>query len=130
MNITNKNIYIKKQPYSNKEYGSLKKNFFKQIECIGKENIISIDESAIYLNSKNNYGWAIKGSKCIIKEKNNKMYQRKYSLLIAISNKKIISYKLYKKNINGEQYLNFIKEIVNDHGNNYTLLTYGQCHYS
>jgi transposase len=41
---------------------------------------------------------------------------------MAISNKKIISYKLYEKNINGNKYLDFIKEIVNKYQNNYTLL--------
>lgn len=122
LEITNKKVYIKKQPYSNKKYDLMKKKFFKQIENINKDTIISIDETAIYLNSKNNYGWAIKGSKCIIKEKNKNIYQRKYSLLMAISNKKIISYNLYEKSVNGEQYLNFIKEIINNHGNDYTLL--------
>ena len=91
----------------------MKKNFFQQIKQIDKDKIISIDETAIYLNSKNNYGWAKKGSKCIIKEKNKKIYQKRYSLLMAISNKKIISYVIYEKSINGEQFLDFIKKIKN-----------------
>ena len=51
-------------------------------------------ETAVYMNTKNNYGWALKGNKCIIKERDNKIYKKKYSLLMAISNKKVIHYEL------------------------------------
>jgi hypothetical protein len=45
MKLTNKKVYIKKQPYSNKEYDLMKKKFFEQIKHIDKNNIISIDET-------------------------------------------------------------------------------------
>lgn len=122
INLTHKKVYLKKQPYSNKKYKIIKNIFFKQIKNIDKDEIYSIDETAVYLNSINNHGWAIKGQKCIIKDKNKQIYNKKYSLSMAISNKKVISYVLHEKSINGEKYLDFIKKIVDEHGNKNTLL--------
>jgi transposase len=120
--FTHKKVYIKKQPYANKDYEVMKENFYNKIANVGSDNIISIDETAIYLNCINNYGWAAKGCKCIIKDTNKSIYQNKYSLLMAISNKKIMLYIIYEKSINGEKYLNFIRDLVNEYGNKYTLL--------
>jgi transposase len=120
--LTYKKMYIKKQPFSDEDYKSMKDIFYKKIENIGKDNIISIDETAIYLNCKNRHGWAMKGCKCIMKEADKRIYQKKYSLLMAITNKEVILYVTHEKSINGEKYLDFIKDIVNDYGNKYTLL--------
>ena len=46
MNLTYKKIYIKKLPFSNKEYSIMKKNFFTKVNEINKNKIISIDETA------------------------------------------------------------------------------------
>jgi putative transposase len=122
LGVTHKKVYIKKQPFSIKEYITIKNNFYEKIDAIGEDKIISIDETAVYLNSKNDYGWALKGCKCIIREKNKRIYQKKFSLLMAISNKKIISYGIYEKSVNGKQYLHFIKNIIEEYKNEYTLL--------
>jgi transposase len=122
LNLTHKKVYIKKQPYSNKKYKSLVNKFYHQINELDQGKIISIDETAIFLNSKNNYGWAMKGCKCILKEKTKSIYKKKYSLLMAISNKQVIYYELHEKNINGKIYLNFIKYIIEKWGTEYTLL--------
>jgi transposase len=120
--LTNKKLYIKKQPYPNEDYEEMKEIFYNKINDIGKDAIISIDETAIYLNCKSRRGWALKGCKCIIKEKNRAIYQKTYSLLMAISNKEVMLYITYEKSINGDRYLCFIKDLVNRYGNEYTLL--------
>jgi transposase len=122
LELTYKKIYIKKQPFLDVDYESMKIIFYEQINAIKKDNIISIDETAIYLNCKNNYGWAQKGCKCIIKEKDKNIFQKKYSLLMAISNKEVMLYIIYEKSINGEKYINFIKELIEKYGKKYTLL--------
>ena len=43
-------------------------------------------------------------------------------ILFLQSKNKISGSKMYKNNINGEIYLNFIKKIINEYGNYYTLL--------
>lgn len=58
--LTNKKVYIKNQPYSHNDYESMKQNFYEKIKDIKKNKIMSIDETAIYLNCKNHYGWAKK----------------------------------------------------------------------
>jgi transposase len=86
-----------------------KQNIFKN-EILNEklDNIISIDESYFYYNETLNYGWSRKGEKCIIQ----KPFKRnKHSLLMAISNKKIIKYYITPKSINKEIYLDFLKKI-------------------
>lgn len=100
----------------------MKTIFYEQINKITKDNIISIDETAIYLNSKCTRGWAQKGCKCIIKERDNKIFQKKYSLLMAISNKQVMLYIIHENSINGQKYLDFIKELIKEYGKKYTLL--------
>ena len=41
---------------------------------------------------------------------------------MAISNKEIMLYAIYEKSVNGENYINFIKELIEKYGNGYTLL--------
>ena len=56
------------------------------------------------------YGWIKKGTSL------NKFVQVnpiKYSLLMAISNKKIVSYKIQNKNINFKSFKEFITELKN-----------------
>ena len=100
----------------------MKKNFFDEINDLDQNKIISINEIPIYLNSKNGYGLAIKGSKCVLILHGDLNDNTKYSLLMAISNNKVISYNIYENNVNGERYLDFIKNIINQYGNDYTLL--------
>ena len=40
---------------------------------ISDENIISLDEIAVYLNEKPTHGWSKKGTECIIKSKNKQI---------------------------------------------------------
>ena len=68
-------------------------------------NVISIDETYIYLNSKPNYGWSKKGTRIFNYQKSNPI---KYSIIMAISNKKIIGYQIYKSNINFHLFYNFL----------------------
>ena len=41
---------------------------------------------------------------------------------MAISNKQIMLYIIYEKNINGEKYIDFIKQLITIYGKEYTLL--------
>ena len=61
---------------------------------------MTIDESSLCVNDYKNRGYSLKG-------KSNK---KRYSLLMAISNKKVIDYQINDTNINSEVYLNFLKK--------------------
>jgi len=83
---------------------------YNKITEVGKNNIISIDEMAIYLNDLPTHGWAEKCKKYEIESKDN-VLQKRVSLIVAMSNKKIIKSKFYEQNISGDKYLKFIREI-------------------
>ncbi len=71
---------------------------------------------SICLNSKPYYGWSKIGKKCTTLNKNKIVDNKRYSLLMATSNKKIINYSIVKGAINSLKFTNFIKKI---HKNNY-----------
>jgi len=122
LNYTYKKVQIRNQPYSNEEFSVMKEAFFKKIEGIDIGKIISIDETSICLHSKNSYTWALKGCNCTFINKTNRIYQCRYTLLMAISNSQVILYGLYEKSVNGTIFMNFVKEIISKYGNYYMLL--------
>lgn len=98
--------------YGNKNKLRKKKQEFKKIiRGMDKDNIISIDETDINTHMKSIYGWSYKGNKIFIE--NNRLIRR-YSLICAISNKRIITYEVKKGSINGVDFLNFIKNLINE----------------
>lgn len=113
-NITYKKVYIKNNPIEKKKLNLLRNNFNKKITYVKKNKIISIDETAIYLNCNPSYGWAQRGEKCIIL-KNTNLISKRYTLLLAISN-------MCEGSINKEKYLNFINDIIKKVGKSYGLL--------
>lgn len=87
-----------------------------KINNVEQNNIISIDEMSISLNSKPYFGWSLKGIKCISINKNRIVDNKRYSLLVASSNSKIINYSIVKGSFNTLKFTNFIKKI---HKNNF-----------
>jgi hypothetical protein len=69
--------------------------FFKVISKFKLDDIISIDETSISTSLKFNYCRNYLGKRCIIKTDDNAVFT-KYSLVVAINNKKCIGYKLYE----------------------------------
>ena len=108
-NITRKRIQINKYPHSIDKYQNELKRVRRSIKN-RKKRIISIDETGIHLNCIGNYGWCESNKRCIINQphKNNGV---KFSLLFAISRKKIIGYTLKTGSFNGQNFVNFINMI-------------------
>jgi transposase len=78
------------------------KAFFKEIKKFNLDDIISIDETSVFT---------------------------KYSLVVGITNKKCIDYKLYQKGaVNSERFDEFIKEICKNVKNKLIILDNGQIH--
>lgn len=98
-NFTNKNLLIQQR-----------QNFTNKIKNIKYKDIICIDESYFYTNSFNDYGWLHKNLETYVHNKANPI---KYTLLMAIDSKKIISYEIFKnKNVDQNLFLNFLKTKV------------------
>jgi len=62
-----------------------------------------IDESSFCVNQTVNYGYSKKGVEI------NKHNKEKYTLLAAISNTKIVNFKIIKESVTAPIYLDFIK---------------------
>lgn len=104
------------------------KSFFKEIEKFSLDNIISIDETSISTSLGFNYCRNYLGKKCIIKTNDNNVFT-KYSLVVAINNKKCIGYALYEKgSVNSERFNEFIKIICDNIKNKLIILDNGQIH--
>jgi len=117
-NITRKRIKIKTKICNKAKITKNKKDLAKKIKIIKKENIISIDESSIDTHINAQYGWSSKGSPIEV----NKVNQRKrFSILSAISIKKIINTIIVKGSINAEIFTGFIKDTIGKIGDNKVL---------
>ena len=125
-NITRKRT--RKSHFPDTRYGkpiSYKKEvnvFFKKIKKYKMKDVISIDETSIQPGMVKEYCRENKGKRCYFKTTDNKVF-RKYTLLVAISNVKLIGYKLYEKGgSNADRFLEFIKEHILDKYNKKLLL--------
>lgn len=101
------------------ELRSKQKLFIKNIKNINTNKIICIDETYVFTNFSRDYGWSKKG--CPIKnfKKSNPV---KYSIIMAISSKKIISWSIYNKNVNKDIFKEFISDLCNQFSNYYFLM--------
>jgi len=121
----NRNIHIKK-----KEYKCRVKEHIKKLSKLSDSEIISIDETHFdnYINK--NYGWGVKGKR--IKRETYLKYNTKYSVICAISNKKILNYKIVKGSVNGEIFNNFMMETIrkNNLENKHLLLDNARIHHT
>lgn len=111
-------IYFKKLKFSYKKvsfrsYSNIKnlnkqvKNFKKIVKKIKLNNIICLDESFIKTNMTFEHGWSKKGQKV---EKYIKSNPKKLSIMMAISNKGIISNKIYETNVNKKIFYDYLKD--------------------
>ena len=104
------------------------KAFFKKISKFSLDNIISIDETSVSTSLSVNYCRNDLGKRCIIKTDDNSVF-KKYSLVVAITNKKCIGYKLYDEGaVNSDRFNDFISIICNNVKNKLIVLDNGQIH--
>ena len=104
------------------------KDFFDVINKFKLEDIISIDETSVSTSLTHNYCRAFLGDRCIKKTTNNEVF-KKYSLVVAINNKKCISSELYKNGaVNAERFNEFLKNICSKVKGKLFVLDNGQIH--
>jgi transposase len=116
-----------KKFYGNQSKLDLKKcELMKQIKQINNNKIISIDEVSFDTNIIHNYGWSLKNTPII--KPLGATYKR-LTMICAISNKKIIHYKIIKDSAKSDTFLDFIKNIPNVR-NKYLFLDNACIHHS
>jgi len=120
-NIRRKRASVRICNRSLKELKQQRKELINKVNDIGQENIISIDETYIWEDRYLNYGRAI-GNKKIVKYTKRK-HHRRYSVLMAVTNNKIIAYQTYSSSINSNVFGEFIKaNILNIYVGKYLLM--------
>jgi transposase len=129
LHITNKKIRKKTILKNTKFIKQQILHFKKNIKNIPKNKIISIDESSYDTHLSPNYGWS-KVGKPIIKIQSNK-YKR-YTIICAISNQKIIYYTIIKGSSNAVMFKDFLENVITKTNDNYAtiLLDNARIHHS
>jgi transposase len=104
------------------------KEFFDVINKFKLEDIISIDETSVSTSLTHNYCRAFLGDRCVKKTTYNEVF-KKYSLVVAINNKKCIASELYQNGaVNAERFNEFLKNICSKVKGKLFVLDNGQIH--
>lgn len=84
--------------------------YWKELLKYNMKDIISIDESAVYINATKERGYSKKGTRAILK---TDIYPyKKFNLLLGITYGKIVGFELYKEPIRKEQLINYIDKYI------------------
>lgn len=113
LNMTYKQL--RKKYYPLKKLPTLKKDkyeYYKELNKVGKDNILSIDETGFYLNMKKSNARCQKGSRCYDTTYTYPFV--KFNFICAIKNGKVIGYKLYKDRggIDAEKFNTFYNDFI------------------
>jgi len=119
LKLTYKRV-TKKFYYKSKEsLFSKQKQYIESISNVNHDKILSIDETYFYNTTNHNYGWCPSKKRL---ETYNKVNLKKQSMIMCISNKQIISYKVYAKNIDKSIYKQFINTFIHKFKDYYLLM--------
>jgi len=113
LNLTKKVAKFKKIYGSAEKLAIKKEALQKQIKDIPNNKIISIDEVSFDTNIIHNYGWSPKNVPVI---KTVGATYKRLTMICAVSNKKVLHYKIVNNSATSEIFLDFLKNIPNTKG--------------
>jgi transposase len=123
MKISKKKISLNNYTKTLEDKNKNIKEFINKVKNISNKDIICIDETYIKDNMVKQYGYCTKGQKLVVNNKISSLQYTKYSIIMAISNKKVIYFEIHKKKgINSVIYYNFMKKIMSRRKNKYFLM--------
>ena len=134
--ILKKNCYIYKRLKKNNNLYSIEDQVKQFEEIIKKhnsktiDNCISLDEISVIHNSKPNYGWFKKNEEPTYKMSIPNIHSKRYSVIMASNNEKILDYYICEKGVKTNDFINFMKQLVskNENKNSYYLLDNARVH--
>lgn len=83
-------------------------------------NCVSLDEISVVINSKPRYGWFKKNTEPNYKLGTPKITNKRYTILMASNNKKILHYVLCEQGIKTDSFIDFMKELKSKNNNKET----------
>lgn len=110
-NYSYKKIKINSNPYSKEKQKEQMIEIKNKIEKINIDDIVSIDEISVKEFENLDKGWCLKGIETEINNKNKKINNKRYSVLMASTNKKIINYTIVEKGIKTENFNKFMLKL-------------------
>ena len=119
-NIRRKRVAVRIYNYTLKQLHEEVSEFLCRIKSMDLSKIICIDETHVWQQEPLHYGRAC-GSERVVKYVHRKEKKR-YFIIMAVTNQKIIAYEIHEESVNSEKYLNFLKKHIFDKYNDHYLL--------
>ena len=122
-NFTYKKTHVITNPNTIEVQLKQLKTVYNIIEQLNQDNIVSIDETSIVTSQQPSHGWSKKGKKCTVHNSGTKIINKRYTTVMATTNKKILNFATVEKGLKTDNFLKFIKKIHrSDKENKYTYL--------
>jgi transposase len=104
-------LTYKKAHFRGKRPDAVKMHAFKAaIAAVPMWSLISLDEASFDTHMTPLYGWSEKGSKCIFYPRCSKRARKRFSLLLAICNERVLAWQLVVGSFNKQLFLSFLRE--------------------
>ena len=123
-NYTHKKIQTNKYPHPNEKLQADINTLCESLKR-RKKRIISLDEVSIELLIPHKYGWSKKGERCIKKISNKRI---RFSMVMAISRKRMIGFKIVEGSFNRILFNEFMDTIVKPNTNYMFLMDNAKIH--
>ena len=124
--LTYKKLIVKNIPYDDVKLNDFKVNLKNKINNIDKNNIFSYDEMSIYINSKPYKGCSLKGSDCIIKTKNKSIFNKRYTIGLAVDKNCKFNFTIDEGALKSDKFNKFMKKIIKN--NNFIFMDNATIH--
>jgi transposase len=86
------------------------RTFESAIRAVPVSGIVSLDEASFDTHMTPLYGWSTRGSKCIFYPRHSRRARKRFSLLLAICNERVIAWQLVVGAYNKQLFLSFLRE--------------------
>lgn len=127
LNFTYKNVHNKVICNHKSFHNKNVRKFIYKCNSFDQNKLVSIDESSFNTLMIPTKGWYKKGHK-LVKYTKSSTKRIRYSLLCAISNDKILLFKLFKGSINSTQFCSFMSEFNKKYKNRHIIIDNASIH--
>jgi transposase len=106
-------LTYKKAHFRGKRPDAAKMHAFKAaIAAVPTSSLISLDEASFDTHMTPLYGWSEKGSKCIFYPRHSKRARKRFSLLLAICNERVVAWQLVVGSFNKQLFLSLRERLL------------------
>ena len=82
-------------------------SFAGVMKGVGMDQVISIDETAVYVDMKPSYGYSKRGKRCMVSQ--SKGWRQHFTVLMAVSNRSVLGYKIIKGACDRNTFAEFVE---------------------